>query len=392
MSTPAPPTRNAALLLAGTLALVIGACAPSADPSCGAAAPLATARSVEAVLFMPLAAPDASAIAIWQGLRDPRRLIESLPASALTSPDRTTLERILQAAIAVEDWPLSLAAGEALLQIVPDHEAAHSALGLALVGSDPLRAALYLAASPIADENPELIELAQTAPTNEAAQAASRLLAAHNRLAYAELAARHVIESDFADALGWAWLATLRARQGKAYGAEMLQALALDPANAGVRSLQGLALLADRNTADALEILRFAQALAPEDRDIALLLADAYRDAGQATQADAWSAYAAQPGAARPVAGDEVDFVGRAAATIAGSVAAQGDEALAGVAVGLVAYREHPLIALALGRIRLQLGDVDEARALFGQVAAGTSAYAAEAAMELERLTDRPAQ
>jgi len=171
---------------------------------------------------------------------------------------------------------------------------AHYQLGLLLTLSDPAGASKELITA--ASLDPKFVPAVQTlraaiAVSDTESGPARRFIAIGRGLGLveewglAEKAFEKAVSADGKNAEAWAWLGEASQQNGQDGGADLGQALALDPQDAIVHALRGLYWKRQGNTAQALaEYLQAAQ-IEPEDPAWQASIADAYSQKGDLVSA-----------------------------------------------------------------------------------------------------------
>ncbi len=308
-------SRRAALLIAALLALLLlspqaappsSVTSPSTPAVFDADATIASARGrgrvMQAIYLADaqIAASGASVARLrqigdlWQQAGDVTRALPYWAAAAQAAPDNETVVRALATAyIGLSRWPDAVDALNRLLALQPDDRWAHLQLGLIQAPLDPKAAAAQLRAAMLEPAyRPAALALLKVFDQSGSDPLVSmRVGLALVDLAqwpYAELAFRHAatVAAPFPEALAYEALA--RDRQGKDGSDAIAQAVALDPNNAQVRTLQGLHQRAIGDNAASLDTLSQAVVLDPANPAIAAELGNGYRAVNDLEHAEYW--------------------------------------------------------------------------------------------------------
>ncbi|MCU0514612.1 MAG: tetratricopeptide repeat protein [Anaerolineae bacterium] len=356
---------------------------------------------------------------LWLSLGAAERALPHDEATARLDPDPPLLRRLTTAYLQAGRAGDALATLEMLLRLTPDDAWAHYQTGLLLAATDPRRARAALGRV-VFDDAYTVVAGALLAVLRDEAGSpaqgfqAGAVLARYDLWQHAEWAFQYAADAGypFAQALGYAGL--MRELQGKDGRTAIRQALQLDPNSADVWLIQGIALRRRESYTDSQAALLTALTLEPNNAAIHAELGASYRAAGAMADAAYWLQSAVRVSGDNPQMvqaltdfyADEAQFLPQQAlealadragaedtnpdmlAAYGWALHVSGDSALglAKIEEALALEPAHPRALYDKARLLLDVARVDEARPLLAQVAAGSSPYAASAALLLQGI------
>ena len=220
-------------------------------------------------------------------------------AVAAAENDVSNWKRLEQAYQARADWAAMQDTLRHVLALEPQDAQAHFDLALLLLPYNQREAYQHLEQAAL---DPGLAEMGlqlqalvaeiELLPQSRRLARIGQALAALQNWAQAEQAfsMSAELEADFAEA--WAYLALMRAEQGKPTDEAIVRAQTLAPNDGLVNLLIGMAWHAQGSTEHALAALSYAQTLDPLNPVYALELGTLYRELGDLASAEYWLRYA----------------------------------------------------------------------------------------------------
>lgn len=357
---------------------------------------------------------------VWRDMGDITRALPYWEAASTGLPDDRLIARMLaDSYLTLQRWPLAVDQLNRLVQMDFSDAWAHYQLGMLRAAFDPPTAETHLkvavrapAYQSVAAALLYVIDEHRTDPL--IGMPVGLALADAGLWPQAELAFQNAADvgQSYPVALAYAGLA--RDRQGKDGSAAIARAVSLGPQDAVVRFIQGLHLRMQNDLTGSLDTLVQAAVLDPDNPAYYAELGSAYRLLGDLENAERWLRTAVE------VSNDDPRFQqllalfyaeeapglnagGLSELEALAMLAPDDPDIQAGLGWGL--YRAgdveaaleklntiletvpaHPRSLYYMARIRLETGDLDEARTLLTQIVGLESPYQAEAQRMLATL------
>jgi tetratricopeptide (TPR) repeat protein len=357
---------------------------------------------------------------VWHDMGDITRALPYWEAAGIGLRDDRVLARTLaEAYLTVQRWPQAVDQLNRLVELDFSDAWAHYQLGLLRAAFDLPTAETHLK---IAERAPEYQDLAATLLFVIDEYRTDPLIGMPVGLALAdadlwpmaELAFQYAADvgQHYPEALAYVGLA--RDRQGKDGTAEIAQALALDLQNPVVRFIQGLHLREQNDLAGSLDALVQAAVLAPNNPAYYAELGSAYRLLGDLENAENMLRTAVEISSQDPrfqqllalfyaEEAPSLDEGGLTELEALATIVPDDPDVQAGLGWALYhaghveaalekldaildTVPEHPRSLYYKARIRLETGNLDEARALLERISNVDSPFADEARRMLETL------